>query len=214
MSTEPGSAAPGIQPPPETRPRSWRTVVRDAVREAAAEDVAVYDAIAAARTPTLDGTLSTLSRAADRSVLWIGVAGALALTGGPSGRRAARDGLVAIGLASATVNLGLKRVATRERPLRDEVALAQDRWVRMPSSDSFPSGHTASAVAVATAVGGRRPRQARPRRGLARVVGYSRVHTGVHYPGDVAAGAAVGSACGFAVANAARARDRARAASA
>jgi membrane-associated phospholipid phosphatase len=103
-------------------------------------------------------------------------------------------------MASATVNIGIKPVAPRRRPLRDEVALAQDRWVRMPLSPSFPSGHAASAFAFATAVGQRIPWLWLPLRGLALLVGYSRIHTGVHYAGDVVAGAVVGSTCGWTVA--------------
>jgi undecaprenyl-diphosphatase len=38
-----------------------------------------------------------------------------------------------------------------------------------------------------------------PLRLLATVVGYSRVHTGAHYPGDVIAGALIGSSIGEAV---------------
>lgn len=66
--------------------------------------------------------------------------------------------------------------------------------MRMPDSASFPSGHTASAVAFATAVGVVLPPAAVPLQVLAMAVGYSRVHTGVHYPGDVAAGAVLGIA--------------------
>ena len=196
-------ATPGIVPPPEAPPntdRDWRAILRAVVGESAAVDVAVYDAVAASRTPTLDRTMSASSRAADHSVLWFAIAGVLAAAGGRRGRLAARDGVLAIGMASATVNLGVKPLAPRRRPLRDEVALAQERWVRMPTSTSFPSGHTASAFAFATAVGQRIPGLWIPLRGLALLVGYSRIHTGVHYPGDVVAGAMVGSTCGFAVA--------------
>ena len=62
----------------------------------------------------------------------------------------------------------------------------------MPTSGSFPSGHTASAFAFATAVTADLPQLALPLFGLATVVGYSRVHNGVHYPGDVMAGAVLG----------------------
>ena len=64
----------------------------------------------------------------------------------------------------------------------------------MPRSRSFPSGHAASAFAFATGVAGTKPRIAVPLRGLAALVAYSRVHTGVHFPGDVVVGALVGAA--------------------
>ena len=44
-----------------------------------------------------------------------------------------------------------------------------------------------------------------PLRGLAAVVAYSRVHTGVHYPGDVVVGSLVGMAIGESTARGSRA---------
>jgi undecaprenyl-diphosphatase len=63
----------------------------------------------------------------------------------------------------------------------------------MPGSRSFPSGHTAAAVAFAGGVGRVMPAAGIPLHALAAVVGYSRVHTGVHYPGDVIGGALLGA---------------------
>jgi membrane-associated phospholipid phosphatase len=45
-------------------------------------------------------------------------------------------------------------------------------------------------------------------RGLAAAVAYSRVHTGVHYPGDVIVGSLIGATIGEATALAARALRR------
>ncbi len=64
----------------------------------------------------------------------------------------------------------------------------------MPASSSFPSGHSAAAFAFATGVASVLPVAAMPLRGLAALVAYSRVHTGVHYPGDVIVGALLGTA--------------------
>jgi undecaprenyl-diphosphatase len=49
-------------------------------------------------------------------------------------------------------------------------------------------------VAFARGVGRQLPQARLPLEALAALVGYSRVHTGVHYPGDVLAGALLGAA--------------------
>jgi undecaprenyl-diphosphatase len=64
----------------------------------------------------------------------------------------------------------------------------------MPRSRSFPSGHTAAAFAFAAGVDHELPAAGAPLYGLAALVGYSRIHTGVHYPLDVASGALCGMA--------------------
>jgi len=70
----------------------------------------------------------------------------------------------------------------------------------MPTSTSFPSGHAASGFAFASAIGRDHPWLSLALRSLAAAVAYSRVHTGVHYPGDVVAGALIGARTGQAVA--------------
>jgi undecaprenyl-diphosphatase len=134
-----------------------------------------------------------LSGAADNSKLWLAIAAVVAVAGGRRGRRAALEGVVAIGVTSATVNLGVKPIARRRRPERSRPALFEDRHVPMPSSASFPSGHAAAAFAFAYAVGRHLPVLALPVRLLATAVAYSRVHTGVHYPGDVVIGSVTGA---------------------
>jgi membrane-associated phospholipid phosphatase len=160
--------------------------------EAKAVDSAIYGAIAGGDTPRLDSAMRRLSRAADHGKLWFAVAAALALLGGPSGRLAARRGLISLGLASALANLLAKPLSTRRRPARQEAEELARRHVQMPRSSSFPSGHSASAFAFATGAGAAQPVLAAPLRVLATLVGYSRVHTGVHYPADVLAGALIG----------------------
>jgi undecaprenyl-diphosphatase len=168
-------------------------------------DLALYRAVAATRTPVLDRWVCGLSRLADRSKVWILVGSAIALVGGRGGRRAAVAGLLAAAASSAVVNLLLKLVGRRTRPDPGAAAVAASRHVPMPASPSFPSGHTASAFAFAAAQAGAPPPLAAPVWVLAAAVGYSRVHTGVHYPGDVVAGALVGGCIGVTVASVTRA---------
>jgi membrane-associated phospholipid phosphatase len=163
------------------------------LRDLGAVDRAVYQAIARTPTANLDGPVRRLSAAADKSRLWLGIAAVVAVAGGRRGRRAALEGVMAIGVTSATVNLGVKPVARRRRPDRAHPALFEDRHVAMPRSASFPSGHAASAFAFAYAVGRHLPALAVPIRLLAAAVAYSRVHTGVHYPGDVVIGSVTGA---------------------
>lgn len=164
-----------------------------ALRELGAIDHAVYHAVAVTPSPVLDGAFRRLSTAANQSRLWLGIAAAMALLGGSRGRRAASEGLLAIGTTSAAVNLGIKPLAHRPRPARAEPAPFGDRYVAMPTSTSFPSGHAASAFAFAYAVSRKTPRLAVPIGLLAGAVATSRVHTGVHYPSDVVVGSLLGA---------------------
>jgi membrane-associated phospholipid phosphatase len=161
--------------------------------ELRAVDRAVYEAVAGTPTGHLDVPVRRLSHAADRSRLWLAIAATVAVCGGDRGRRAALEGMLAIGAASATVNLVAKPVARRRRPDRVEPARFAGRHVPMPSSASFPSGHAASAFAFAYAVGRHLPALAVPIHLLAAAIAYSRVHTGVHYPGDVVIGSVAGA---------------------
>lgn len=163
-------------------------------------DRMVYGAVADSSTPTIDEPLRRLSNAANLSQLWLGIAAGLAAIGGRSGRRAAVTGLAAIGIASAVVNQGIKRLYPRDRPDREGEEVPEQRHVRMPDSTSFPSGHSASGFAFATSVGSQLPVVGTGLRFLAGAVAYSRIHTGVHYPGDAVVGSLVGASVGSMVA--------------
>ena len=184
----------------KAHPTPRRSAAAQALQEIAQVDLAVYRAVAGTPTPTLDEPLRRLSHFANHSKLWLAVAAPMIAFGGARGRRAAMTGLVAIGINSAVVNLPMKFASKRDRPDREAAGVPDERHVRMPTSTSFPSGHSASAFAFAGAVAGTMPLLSAPLRGLATVVAYSRVHTGVHYPGDVIVGAVVGATIGEATA--------------
>ncbi len=167
--------------------------------EAKTVDVAVYAAVAGTETPRLDDAMRRLSGAADHSKLWFAIAAVLAAGGGNSGRHAARRGIASLALASGFANLVAKPLTTRRRPDREQLEVLERRHVPMPRSSSFPSGHTASAFAFATGAGQAAPGLSATLRALATLVGYSRVHTGVHYPADVLVGAFIGVSAAEAV---------------
>jgi len=166
-----------------------RSSVRRTTRRFGAADSWLLRRAVGARTTPADTIMHAASSAANKSRLWFGLAAVLALLGGSRGRRAATRGVVSIALTSSIVNGPLKLIMRRKRPLHGTPTL-----VTMPGSFSFPSGHSASAVAFATSVAQEWPAVGVPLIGVATTVAYSRVHTGVHYPSDVIVGAGLGVA--------------------
>ncbi|RKR74571.1 phosphatase PAP2 family protein [Frondihabitans australicus] len=140
--------------------------------------------------PAADRALLAVSTAANNGLLWFSVAAALALTG-PRGRRAAARGLASLGLSSGFANLVAKPLVGGPRPSADDVP-PERQLARFPQSASFPSGHTASAIAFASGVAIESPALGLVVAPLAVTVAYSRLHVGAHWLSDVLGGAAIG----------------------
>lgn len=93
------------------------------------------------------------------------------------------------------ITYGMKYLINRKRPY--------DRYPEKvyayshESSPSFPSGHTATAFALATSLCVKYPKWyiIAPTAAWACSVGISRMNEGVHYPSDVIAGAVIGAGC-------------------
>jgi diacylglycerol kinase family enzyme/membrane-associated phospholipid phosphatase len=139
-----------------------------------------------------DRWLLRLSSFANHGRLWLVIAAVLGVRRGPL-RRGAVRGVGSMAISSALVNLLLKRVFGRVRPDLENLQ-AHRRLRREPGSLSFPSGHSSSAAAFVTGLAMESPLAGAALAPVALGVGYSRVHVGVHYPGDVVAGLAVGGA--------------------
>nr|WP_284744974.1 bifunctional phosphatase PAP2/diacylglycerol kinase family protein [Amycolatopsis sp. RTGN1] len=167
-----------------------------AFRRVGRTDRALMRRSAALPATKADDALMALSRSANKSRLWWGVAALLAAQKGPT-RRAALRGVVAIAGASAVANLIGKPLFPRRRPAEEEVPMHR-RLRKRPTSSSFPSGHSASAAAFVTAVAMESPRAGLAVAPLALAVAYSRVHTGVHWPSDVGVGLSIGVGVGLA----------------
>ena len=183
-------------PPPITGSKSEMdpSTTPSPVERLAELDDSVFDAIAGWDSPRFDSFLPGLSQAASFSRIWIAIAALLAVFGGRKGRRTAAEGMVAVGVTSFLANLVLKNLTRRTRP-QDPVP--EERALPKPDSTSFPSGHTASAAAFSMVVGAEYPVLWAPLNMLAGLIGFSRIYTGVHYPGDVLGGWALGRSVGM-----------------
>lgn len=158
-------------------------------------DVAAARRINARHThPRIDVGYARLSNAANRSVLWFSIAAGLVVLGRV---RAATRGSASLVVASILANLVGKQVFGGDRPLLKDIPIGR-RLKKMPTSPSFPSGHSASAAAFATGVSLEAPRAGMVIAPVAAAVAYSRLHTGAHWFSDVVGGTALGVATAFA----------------
>ncbi|MER5871320.1 phosphatase PAP2 family protein [Streptomyces sp. NPDC002044] len=172
-------------------------------------DRELFDTVARRHWPGADRVLPRLGRAANHGVLWGGAAAAIAVFGSAGARKAAVRGVASLALASATINTVGKWSVRRPRPLLDGVPAVR-RLSTQPQTTSFPSGHSASAFAFAAGLALESPGWGAVVAPVAASVAFSRVYTGVHYPSDVLAGAALGVAAGFVVRRLARDAQEAR----
>ncbi|AGS72798.1 bifunctional phosphatase PAP2/diacylglycerol kinase family protein [Streptomyces collinus] len=171
---------------------------RRALRALLAADTRLFEAAAAWHWPGAERVLPRLSRSANHGVLWFATAAAIAASRTPRARRAATRGIASLSLASVTINTLGKRSVRRARPVLDTVPAVR-QLKRQPITTSFPSGHAASAAAFAAGVALESPRWGAVVAPVAFSVAASRVYTGVHFPSDVLAGAALGAGAAFAV---------------
>ncbi|MBQ3686162.1 MAG: phosphatase PAP2 family protein [Candidatus Methanomethylophilaceae archaeon] len=136
----------------------------------------------------LDILFEGLSYSATAGIIWL-VLGALIMW---SGRRA--DGasmMLSVVLALCICDLVLKPIVDRDRPF-DELDL--DVLMSIPTTSSFPSGHTASAFAGAVSLLMIDRRWGIAALTYAALVALSRVYVCAHWPTDVIAGAVLGAA--------------------
>lgn len=101
-------------------------------------------------------------------------------------------------VSTELLNLLIKKLVKRPRPF---VTNMQLHPVYMPTSYSFPSGHTSSAFSSGVSLSRAYPRWyiVVPSLMWASAVGYSRMYLGVHYPSDVGTGALLGTGTAFAL---------------
>ena len=140
--------------------------------------------------PGIDRAAVVVSNLADYGLIWVVLAGLKARRGGPDRRRAV-VALATAGFSSLIVSRVVKKAVERQRP-DDHLSAA----VRIPSSSSFPSGHTLAAFCTAFVLGDTDAGTA-ANVGFAMAVAASRVHLRAHHPTDVIGGAVIGSVLGL-----------------
>ncbi|WP_354699529.1 hypothetical protein DSM112329_05246 [Paraconexibacter sp. AEG42_29] len=160
-------------------------------RRVAAVDVATYRAIrGVARTPETVARVKSFSRTGEHAACWL----ALGAAGATLDARRRDDWLRGLGgVATAYVaNTALKQVFRRKRPVFDGLPAL----ISTPTALSFPSAHASSSFAAAAVFAPLVGPAATPLRVTAGAMALSRVYLGVHYPVDILAGAALGTAVG------------------
>jgi undecaprenyl-diphosphatase len=133
-----------------------------------------------------------LALVGELGAIWIAIGVALALV--QPDRRAAWLLAAALGPLAMGLNLAVKLLVRRHRPVLEGLPPLG----RAPSKLSFPSGHTTSSFACATAMTRIDP-DAAWLFALASLIALGRPYLGMHYPSDVLGGALLGTALGLAV---------------
>jgi undecaprenyl-diphosphatase len=134
--------------------------------------------------------------AVDGQFLFVALLAGLFLATGKWRTVSGRHGVAAAGF-SALLALGAAQIISHlvDRP-RPYVTHPGDSHLFIPASHdaSFPSDHATAAFAIAVAIWLRNRRAGYLALALATAVSVGRVAVGTHYPGDVVAGAGVGTA--------------------
>jgi undecaprenyl-diphosphatase len=152
-------------------------------------DFAAFQWLRTHHSPLLDALMAGLSDIAGGNAIWMALAvliGFLYRSRWP----AVVQALLAVVLAFLITDYVAKPFFNRARPFESYAESRVHGY--KPTTRSFPSGHAAGAIAGAYTLSRLAPEARAIFWLLAALVAFSRVYLGVHYPGDVLAGALLG----------------------
>lgn len=141
-----------------------------------------------ARTPATVRYVRSYSALGEHAICWLGVGAAGAIVDDRRRRRWLKA-TATVALAYVTSS-SVKVLIGRQRPVVDDLP----QLMQTPTGLSFPSSHSTSSFAAAQAFARLLPQPALY--AAAAGMAFSRMYLGVHYPSDIAAGAALGTALG------------------
>ena len=147
------------------------------------------------RNSFLDVIVPFYSNLGDDGIIWIAVG--LIMLIPKKTRKCGIMVLAALLVMLVVNNIILKNLIARPRPCATYPELVE--LVHIPTSYSFPSGHTVSAMAVAFTTLTQHKKLGIVTLVMAFLMGLSRLYVGVHFPTDVYGGIIVGAAIAFAV---------------
>jgi membrane-associated phospholipid phosphatase len=154
-------------------------------------DVALFRAINDTHVAILDPFMVAAT--------WLGVGAgvwfALALIGmaWPRHRAAAARTILALAVTLGVNDQIVKPLVDRDRPFEQVVTAARVIQQPRPTTPSFPSGHSATAVVGAVSLARLWPHARWALGLLGALIAFSRIYVGVHFPTDVAAGVLLGA---------------------
>lgn len=147
------------------------------------------------KNPVTDTVFPFITHLGDGGFIWIILA--LTLITLPRTRKTGIFLAISLAVAAVVCLVIIKPIAARARPFIQNPDI--QLLISPPHGFSFPSGHTASSFAAASALFFRKSRLFIPAAVMACLIAFSRLYVYVHFPTDVLAGLILGCAASTAV---------------
>ena len=153
-------------------------------------DFAILDALQKIHNTILDFIMQLFTTSGDNGYIWIALCVLLLCI--PKTRKIGFYAALTLLVEFILNDMVLKEMIARERPFIQRTGI--DTIIKQPSGYSFPSGHSASSFATATAVFLHNKKIGIPCLIAAGIIAFSRLYFYVHFPSDVLIGSLFGIA--------------------